>query len=278
MKPARICADRASDSPRNRCRLRFPKLADKQGGEDRCDPANASCLLMTIWVLLIAGLPLEPNHLAAQESRAPESAVDFATAIQPMFALRCYKCHGPDEQEGGLRLDLRSAALAGGESGPAIVPGKSSKSRLFSLVAGLEKDLRMPKKGEPLSDAEIGLIRAWIDQGGNWPEAAAEARAATGSNWWSLVPATRPLIPNVTNRQFLIRNPVDAFIAKQLEEMHLEQSPEADRPTLIRRVTFDLTGLPPTPDEVDQFVKDDGADAYEQLVDRLLNSPRYGER
>jgi hypothetical protein len=100
----------------------------------------------------------------------------------------------------------------------------------------------------------------------------------TGSNWWSLVPATRPSVPNVTNHQFVIRNPVDAFVAKKLEEMHLGQSPEADRSTLIRRVTFDLTGLPPTPDEVEQFVKDDGADAYERLVDRLLNSSRYGER
>jgi mono/diheme cytochrome c family protein len=254
------------------------KLTQKQGGEDRRDAATARSLWRRAGILVTVGLLLGRSQLAAQESRAPESAIDFVTAIQSLFAQRCYQCHGPDEQEGGLRLDLRSAALAGGESGPVIVPRKSSESRLFRLVAGLEQGSRMPKKGAPLSDAEIGLIRTWIDQGGNWPEAVAEVRPATGSNWWSLVPAMRPLIPDVTNQQFLIRNPVDAFVAKKLEEMHLEQSPEADRPTLIRRVTFDLTGLPPTPDEVDLFVGDDGADAYERLVDQLLKSPRYGER
>ena len=233
---------------------------------------------MTAGVLLTVVLILGRGHVVAEESRAPDSAIDFATAIQPLFAQRCYQCHGPDEQEGGLRLDQRSAGLAGGESGPVIVPGKSGESLLFRLVAGLEKGSRMPKKGAPLSDAEVALVRTWIDQGGNWPEAAAEEPREPGSKWWSLLPATRPSVPTLSNHQFQIRNPVDAFIARKLEEMHLEQSPEADRPTLIRRVTLDLTGLPPTPDEADQFVKDDGAGAYERLVDRLLNSPRYGER
>jgi hypothetical protein len=212
---------------------------------------------------------------------AATRAVDYTKDIQPLLSERCYGCHGPDRQEKDLRWDVKSSALRGGASGPALIPGKSAESRVIRLVAGLEKGLVMPKKGPRLTPLEIGLLRAWIDQGAAWPDELAKTAPPDiweRTNWWSFRPARRPAVPKVANPQWSIRNPIDNFILTRLAESKLAPSPEAERRILIRRLSFDLTGLPPTPDEVDQFTADPAPDAYERLVDRLLASPRYGER
>ncbi len=194
-----------------------------------------------------------------------------------MFSEHCYSCHGPDKQESNLRLDLKSAAFKGGDSGPVIIAGKSAESRLIHLVAGLEKNLVMPKKGERLTPEQIGLLRAWIDQGANWPESTDAAKAEDKSNWWSFKPASRQPLPKVKKQKWAL-NSIDLFVLAKLEAEGMSPSPEADRRTLIRRLNFDLTGLPPTPDEVEAFLRDRSKQAYEKLVDRLLASPHYGER
>jgi mono/diheme cytochrome c family protein len=205
------------------------------------------------------------------ETLPPPAAgpIDFETQIRPLFEARCVKCHGPEKQKGGWRADLKAEALTAGDNyAPNIHPGKSAESPLIRFVAGLEPDMKMPAKGDPLTPAEIGLLRAWIDQGALWPEAKPEVSAL---DWWSLQPLKRPAVPGSGN-------PLDVFIGAKLGEQHLAGSPEADRRTLIRRATFDLIGLPPKPEEVAAFIDDADPRAYEKLIDRLLASPQYGER
>ncbi len=203
--------------------------------------------------------------------------VDFATEILPLLTKTCFECHGPEKQKGGLRLDQKAAALKGGESGPAVVAGKSADSLLIQAVSGTKKDLeRMPRKREPLTTEQIALLRTWIDQGAAWPEAA----AATRKDWrthWAFRPPARPELPKVTEKRW-IRNPIDHFVLARLEQEKLKPSPEAARVTLLRRLSLDLIGLPPTMAEVDAFLVDKSKDAYERQVERLLASPHYGER
>lgn len=202
--------------------------------------------------------------------------IDFTRDIAPILSKSCYRCHGPKKQKGGLALHLADRALTGGDSGPAIVPGKSAESRLIRYVAGIDEDNMMPPDGagERLSDAQIGLLRAWIDQGARWSGPAAPRAAA--SDHWSFRPPVRPALPAVRNTGWP-RNAIDHFVLARLEKENLPPSPEADRTTLIRRLSLDLTGLPPTVQEIDAFLADARPDAYERLVDRLLASPRYGE-
>ena len=181
------------------------------------------------------------------------------------------KCHGPEKQKADLRLDGKARALRGGDSGRVIEPGKSADSRLIHLVAGLEADTVMPPKGELLTAGQIGLLRAWIDQGANWPDDAKKAR----SGHWSLQPLHAMAVPGNSVNAI---DAVDAFIGARLAKAGLALSPEADRATLIRRLSFDLIGLPPSPAEIDAFVKNESPTAYAELVDRLLASPHYGER
>ena len=196
-------------------------------------------------------------------------AVDFARDIQPLFERACVKCHGPEKQKSGFRLDQKADALKGGDNyAPAIIPQKSADSPLIHLVAGLEPEMKMPPKGEPLTAAEIGLLRAWIDRGATWPGDASSVQKAAH---WSFRPVTRPAIPDGANA-------IDHLIARLLGEKGLAPSAPADRRTLIRRVYFDVTGLPPAPEEVATFVTDERVDAYEKLVEQLLASPQYGER
>ena len=138
---------------------------------------------------------------AAEPTLPPpaQTKIDFVRDIQPIFSKHCYSCHGPDKQEKELRWDIKAVALKGGVSGPAIIPGNSKESRIIRLVAGLEKDLVMPKKGERLSADQIGLLRAWIDQGVAWPDSAATAAVPDKSDWWSFKPAKRHPLPQVTN-------------------------------------------------------------------------------
>jgi mono/diheme cytochrome c family protein len=202
--------------------------------------------------------------------------VDFVKDIQPIFATSCLVCHGPIAQRSNLRLDSKAAALKGGLSGPAIVPGRSAESLLVRLIAGLEGDRLMPLGGPRLSDEQIGLIRAWIDQGASWPEETSP-HSSQEAKHWSYRKPVRPEVPSVHDRSWP-KNPIDYFVLARLEKEGLPPSPEADRVTLIRRVSLDLTGLPPSVEEVDAFLADESARAYENLVERLLSSPQYGER
>jgi uncharacterized protein DUF1553/uncharacterized protein DUF1549/cytochrome c len=202
--------------------------------------------------------------LAPVRSAGP--AVDFDREIRPILSDNCFKCHGPDEKErkAKLRLDDRAAAL----KSDAFIPGNSSESMLVSRITNADPGKRMPpaKSGKKLTPAQIALLKRWIDQGANY------------SIHWSFVPPQRPPVPIIRNPKSEIRNAIDAFVLDRLEKEGLSPSPEADRTTLIRRLTLDLTGLPPTPKEVDDFLNDRSADAYSKLVDRLLESSRYGER
>lgn len=200
--------------------------------------------------------------------------VDFLKDIQPIFRKNCYACHSGPQPKSRLRLDAKGGAMKGGVGGPAIVPGKSSESRLVHRVEGSGGEQRMPLKGEPLKPEEIARIRAWIDQGANWPGSDEDVVI---EKHWSYRKPERPPVPSVKTAA-TIRNPIDSFILARLEKEGLDFRPEASRETLIRRASLDLTGLPPSPAEIDAFLKDQSPNAYERLVDRLLASPHYGER
>ena len=218
------------------------------------------------------GSPAETSKLPPPASRP----VDFVKDIQPILSQSCYGCHGPKKQEAGLRWDVKEMALNAGEHGAVIVPGKSAESRMVHLIAGLKEDLVMPAEGERLTVEQVGLIRAWIDQGANWPDSAS-VKITSNRDHWAFKAPVRPVVPEVTNRKW-IRNPIDDFVLARLEKEGLKPSPEADRATLIRRLNIDLIGLPPTLKEVDAFLADKNPNAYEALVERLLSSPHYGER
>ncbi|CAN5349479.1 PSD1 and planctomycete cytochrome C domain-containing protein [soil metagenome] len=205
--------------------------------------------------------------------RAEERA-DFVTRVQPILQQRCVECHGLDKQRGGLRLDSAAAIEKGGASGVVFVAGKSGESLVIRHVTAAGDSIRMPPKGEPLSAAQIEVLKKWIDEGAKTPAVAAVAGAANVS--WAMMPLKRPAVPAAESKWG--RNPVDVFILQKLMANGLNPAQEADRRTLIRRLTVDLTGLLPTPEEIDAFQKDTSAEAYEKLVDRLLASPRYGER
>jgi mono/diheme cytochrome c family protein len=202
---------------------------------------------------------------AAAQSEAPR-AVDFGRDIQPIFAKRCFACHGPDKGEGGLRLNRRETALAELDSGEhAVVPGKPDASELLRRITAADESERMPPEGKPLAAEQIELVRRWIAEGAKWEE------------HWAFQQVVRPTMPEVHDRGW-VRNPIDAFLLSRLEQSNLEPAPPADKVALIRRAYYDLTGLPPTPAEVDAFLADVSPDAYERLIDRLLASPHHGER
>ncbi len=221
--------------------------------------------------------------LSADDAALPPAAtkkIEFARDIQPLLVERCQLCHGARQQMSGLRLDQKQSALR------VIQPGNSAESRLIRMVSGLEKKV-MPPMGARLTAAEIGLLRAWIDQGVDWPEAPAVPAAPTATagaraaTHWAFQKIRRPdppaVVPSGPDHAWP-RNPIDNFILAKLESQGIAPSPEASKPTLIRRLSLDLTGLPPTPEEVAAFLADNRPDAYERLVDRLLDSPHYGEK
>jgi hypothetical protein len=195
--------------------------------------------------------------------------------ILPLLRAHCVKCHGPIKPKGKLNLASPRAMARGGASGPAVVPGKPDESLLWDQVSGGEMP---PEPEEPLSDADKAAIRRWIERGAaGLPDAATAARTPPGSDHWAFAPPTHLRPPSVRDAR-RARGPVDRFIERALEDRGLTLGPDADRATLIRRLSFDLTGLPPAPAEVSAFVFDPAPDAYERLVDRLLASPHYGER
>jgi len=215
----------------------------------------------------VAALAL-PRYSFAQEPAA--APVDYQREVRQILSNHCYACHGPDEAQlqAGLRLDKRERALAALESGAhAIVPGNSEASALVQRITSSDPDTVMPPAdaGKPLSEKQIATLQRWIDEGAKWQD------------HWSYQPIERPAAPAVSDVSWP-RTPIDNFVLQRLEQEKLQPEAEADRAALIRRLSFDLTGLPPSAKDVDAFVADNGPDAYERLVDRLLASPRYGER
>ncbi len=223
----------------------------------------------SVSVLFIAG----STWMFGQQT---QSSPDFARDIQPILAESCYNCHGPKAQMGRLSLSVRQSALGGGQSGKVIQPGDAAASILYQRIAGIGDQARMPMGGKPLPSEKIALIRDWINHGANWPETPGTTVAEVKQHWAFVAPV-RPGIPTVSKPGW-VHNPVDNFILARLDRESLAPSPETDRTTLLRRLSIDLTGLPPTIDEVDAFLADRSPNAYEKQVDRLLNSPHYGER
>ncbi len=206
-------------------------------------------------------------------ARADEA--QFRQRVAPIFERHCIRCHQGDEPKGGLALTEHKHLLAGGESGAAVTPGRPDDSPLYQYVQGDPPE--MPKDAPPLSAADVKAIGRWIATGAKWPDGLVLTdKHVIDGDWWSLVPLVRVDVPALDD--VWIRTPVDAFILAKLHAERMAPSAEADRRTLIRRLTYDLHGLPPTPQEIDAFVNDPPEGAYERLVDRLLASPRYGER
>jgi hypothetical protein len=203
--------------------------------------------------------------------------IDYARDVAPLLERSCLRCHGATKHKAGLSLHTRAKAVTGGDSGPAVVPGKSDESLLIEAAARIDESSAMPPEGsgDPLSAEEVGVLRAWIDQGAKWADNADSAESDAPKHWAFVAPQS-PAVPAVAHAA-AVRNPIDAFVLARLEKEGVEPSPEADRRALIRRLALDLVGLPPTPEEVDAFLADDRTDAYERLVDRLLDSPRHGE-
>ncbi len=208
-----------------------------------------SCLFVT----LAAGLT--PVVLAAES--------DFSRDIQPLLAKRCFACHGPDTQEAGLRFDDQTAATRELDSGlRAIVPGDPAASEMLARIRSTDPDLQMPPEGERLSGDEVAAITAWIEAGATWEE------------HWAFRPLIRPVVPKVPGAA----NPIDAFIQQGLADRGLPLPDAADRRTLLRRVAYGLTGLPPSEQELADFLADPSPNAWERVIDRLLASPHYGEQ
>ncbi|MDB6109862.1 MAG: putative rane protein, partial [Pedosphaera sp.] len=235
-------------------------------------------LLVAAGILMVAQSAV--TVIAADVVKLPPAStatVDFARDIQPMLAKNCYSCHGPARQKADLRWDVKAIAFRSGEHGPAIIAGKSAESEMIQLVAGVNPDMVMPPKGERLTSEQIGLLRAWIDQGAKWPDGLDPASYTDKRNHWAFKAPVRAALPPVKDKKW-VRNAIDRFVLARLEKEKLHPSPEADRITLIRRLSLDLTGLPPSIKEVDAFLADRSPNAYQKLVDRLLESPHYGER
>ena len=201
--------------------------------------------------------------------------IDFKSQIQPILERACLECHGPVKQSNGFRLDSREAILEGGISGPVVIPGESELSELVDRLTGEAIGPRMPLQGDPLSVTEVALIRAWIDQGVPWSDQT--EMNLPSSRHWSYQPVRRFPLPQVNHPDWT-SNPIDSFVLARLQKNGLQPAPRASRETLLRRVTLDLTGLPPGLDEMDAFLADESEDAYAKAVERLLASPHFGER
>ena len=238
--------------------------------------AAVAPLLISPQAALAAAAPSAPD--ISQLPPASSRTVDFATDVRPIFEKSCHSCHGAEKQKASYRLDGKLSAFKGGETySPAIKPGDSTGSPLIHLVAGLVTDSLMPAKGDPLTREQIGVLRAWIDQGAKWPDDS-KSEVDPIKSHWSFQPVQRPAVSSSTNSKTAVANPIDAFIGAKLAESKLTPSREADRVTLIRRLYFVMLGMPPTPEEVAAFVADKKPQAYERLVDKVLDDPRYGER
>ncbi len=220
-------------------------------------------------------------------SLAEDHAEFFEKSVRPVLAEHCYECHAAEERSGGLWLDSREGWQAGGDSGDALVPGKPEASRLIEAIRYENLDLQMPPDGK-LSARDVAALEKWVELGAPDPRRATNTgptqnKPSTGMSieegreFWSFRPVANPQPPKVSHQAW-VRNPIDAFVLARLEAEGLTPAKLADRRTMLRRVTFDLIGLPPTPAEVESFLADDSPDAFERVVERLLASPHYGER
>ena len=225
--------------------------------------------------------------IATQESSKADfdDFDDFEKSVRPLLVAHCYECHSGSEANGGLLLDSRDGVLKGGESGAAIVAGDVERSLMVQAVRYTNPDLQMPPKGR-LTTTEVNALEKWIASGA--PDPRIETMSVggpkptgmsieAGRQFWSFLPATKPAIPSVQNQSW-VKTPIDAFLLAKLEANGLHPAPAADRRTLIRRLTYDVTGVPPTPQEVSSFLTDESPQAYQDLVERLLSSPAYGVR
>jgi Protein of unknown function (DUF1553)/Protein of unknown function (DUF1549)/Planctomycete cytochrome C len=202
--------------------------------------------------------------------------VDYERDIKPLLMAKCIQCHDQQKHESGLRLDRGGGLLQGGDNGASVIAGKSTDSRLIAILRGQDHEVsRMPVDGEPLNELQIALIAKWIDAGARMPES--ERTLTTTSTHWAFQPPMASAIPD-SSGESSIQNPIDRFILARLNVEGLVPSPEADRTTLIRRLSLDLRGIVPTPEEVDDFQQDISPMAFERLLDRFLASPTYGER
>lgn len=231
------------------------------------------CVGSTLVTLLCVAL-----GAAKAASAVPREQADFfETKVRPVLVESCVGCHGEKKQASGLRLDRRSALLEGGAHGPTVAPGDPERSLLIQAVRRTHEEIKMPPKGN-LPPAKVEALAAWVEMGLPWPgDAPLKSPDGNAAPHWAFQPVRPATCPGVENADW-VRTPVDRFVLERLEKARLSPSPEADRRTLIRRVTFDLTGLPPTPEEVEAFVNDPAPGAYERVIERLLASPRYGER
>jgi mono/diheme cytochrome c family protein len=225
---------------------------------------------------------LADSHAA---SPSPEGERFFTGKVQPILSEHCHGCHShnADKIKGGLVLDSLLGFLTGGDSGPAIVRGEPERSLLIAAIGYADEDLQMPPKGKKLSEDQIRTLTQWVKMGAPWPGSETNKALARGKitdedrKWWSFQPLQKASPPDVKDGGWA-RNEIDRFIYAKLAAEDLKPSPEASRQTLVRRLSFNLIGLPPTPDEVDAFVNDASVDAYEKLIERLLSSRHYGER
>jgi hypothetical protein len=232
-------------------------------------------VLLVLAIGFLARGATSPPALAAVSSEAAEF---FEKKIRPVLADHCFQCHGPEKQKSGLRLDSRVAVLKGNDAGPVVAPGEPDKSRLVQAIR-YNGEIKMPPKAK-LPPEAIAALTEWVRQGAPWPETAkpgVRSLEELGKKHWAFQPVKKPPVPPTKNAAWM-KSPVDAFILAKLEAQGMTPAPPADRATLLRRVTFDLIGLPPTPDEIDSFINDPAQDALANVVDRLLASPRYGER
>jgi hypothetical protein len=225
-------------------------------------------------VVCLVYLGIVSSSLAAEEPTADLEF--FESHVRPVLVEHCHRCHGSTKQWAALRLDSRDAILKGGDSGPSVIPGKPEASLLIRAVKHVDDALKMPENGK-LSDTQIAALVRWVERGALYPPSAKQTARQRNDPHWAFQPPARPPVPAVRNSAWP-RSPIDHFILARLEQFQLAPAPSADKWTLIRRVTFDLTGLPPTPDEIEEFLSDDRPDAFARVVDRLLESPAYGER
>src|SRR4051794_30071206 len=239
-----------------------------------------------ICVLLVGGaVAVCPTSWAAPAPVTKGDAEFFEKTIQPILTENCHKCHSHSAEKikGNLVLDSLAGLLKGGDTGPAVVPGDLDKSLLISAVHYTNEDLQMPPKGKKLSAQQIADLEKWVKMGAPWPGADPAKALGRGKfteedrKWWAFQPVKEPKIPEVQDNGWC-RTSIDRFIFQKLQKEGLHVSVEAEKRALVRRVFFDLWGLPPSPQDVESFLNDDSPGAYEHLIDRLLESPRYGER
>ena len=200
----------------------------------------------------------------------------FSESVYPVLRQNCFECHGPDKRKGGLRLDRKREAMLGGDSGPVIIAGDSLKSSLYKLIAKIEDGKQMPPKGDLLPSESIATIKQWIDSGAVWPTSLADGLKELQPKHWAFQTPKRPIPPLIQNKLWP-NNAIDNFVLSKLEKEGIDPSPRAKKSMLIRRLSFDLLGIPPSAEEVRQFLQNNSQDSYIQLVDKLIASDAFGE-